>query len=42
MATLPKVMGLTLDLKLTYRTHIHNISVQATTNDKKIISNRMG
>ena len=28
MATLPKVMGLTLDPKLKYSTHIHNISVQ--------------
>ena len=31
MATHPKVLGLTLDPKLTYRTHIHNISVQAHT-----------
>ena len=29
MATHPKVMGLTLDPKLTYSTHIHNISVHA-------------
>ena len=29
MATHPKVLGLTLDPKLTYITHIHNISVQA-------------
>ena len=29
MATHPNVLGLTLDLKLTYSTHIHNISVQA-------------
>ena len=29
MATQPKVLGLTLDPKLTYSTHIHNISVQA-------------
>ena len=29
MATHPKVMGLTLDPKLTYSTHIHNISAQA-------------
>ena len=29
MATHPKIMGLTLDPKLTYSTHIHNISVQA-------------
>ena len=29
MATHPKVLGLTLDPKLTYRTHIYNISVQA-------------
>ena len=29
MATHPKVLGLTLDPKLTYRTQIHNISVQA-------------
>ena len=29
MATHPKVLGLTLDPKLTYRTHIHNISVHA-------------
>ena len=29
MATHPKVPGLTLDPKLTYSTHIHNISVQA-------------
>ena len=29
MATHPKVLSLTLDPKLTYSTHIHNISVQA-------------
>ena len=29
MATHPKVLGLTLDPKLTYVTHIHNISVHA-------------
>ena len=29
MATHPKVLGLTLDPKLTYSTHINNISVQA-------------
>ena len=29
MAMHPKVLGLTLDPKLTYSTHIHNISVQA-------------
>ena len=29
MATHPRVLGLTLDPKLTYSTHIHNISVQA-------------
>ena len=29
MATNPKVLGLTLDPKLTYNTHIHSISVQA-------------
>ena len=29
MAMPPKVLGLTLDPKLTYSTHIHNISVQA-------------
>ena len=29
MATHPKGLGLTLDPKLTYNTHIHNISVQA-------------
>ena len=29
MATHPKVLGLTLDQKLTYSTHIHSISVQA-------------
>ena len=29
MATHPKVMGLTLDPKLTYSTHVHKISVQA-------------
>ena len=29
MATHPKVLGLTLDPKLTFSTHIHNISVQA-------------
>ena len=29
MATHPKVLGLTLDPKLTYSTHIHNISLQA-------------
>ena len=28
MATHPTVLGLILDLKLTYSTHIHNISVQ--------------
>ena len=31
MATHPKVLGLTLDPKLTYSTHIYNISVQAHT-----------
>ena len=31
MATHPKVLGLTLDPKLTYSTHIHNISVHAHT-----------
>ena len=31
MATHPKAMGLTLDQKLTYSTHIHNIPVQAHT-----------
>ena len=31
MATQPKVLGLTLDPKLTYTTHIHNISVHAHT-----------
>ena len=31
MATHPKVLGLTLDPKLTYSTHIHNISLQAYT-----------
>ena len=31
MATNPKVLGLTLDPKLTYSTHIHNIYVQAHT-----------
>ena len=29
MATYRKVLGLTLDTKLTYSTHIHNISVHA-------------
>ena len=29
MARHPKVLGLTLDTKLTYNTHIHNISVHA-------------
>ena len=29
MATYPNVLGLTLDPKLTYSIHIHNISVQA-------------
>ena len=29
MATHPNVLGLTLDPKLTYSIHIHNISVQA-------------
>ena len=29
VTTHPKVLGLTLDPKLTYSTHIHNISVQA-------------
>ena len=42
MATHPRILGLTLDPKLTYSTHIHNISVQATTNDKSTHSNRMG
>ena len=31
MAMHPKVLGLTLDPKLTYSTHIHSISVQAHT-----------
>ena len=31
MATHPNVLGLTLDPKLTYSTHIHNISLQAHT-----------
>ena len=31
MATHPTVLGLTLDPKLTYSTHIHNISIQAHT-----------
>ena len=31
MATYPNVLGHTLDLKLTYSTHIHNISVHAYT-----------
>ena len=31
VATHPKVMGLTLEPKLTYSTHIHNISAQAHT-----------
>ena len=31
MATHPKVLGITLDPKFTYSTHIHNISVQAHT-----------
>ena len=31
MATHPKVLGLTLDRKLTYSPHIHNISLQAHT-----------
>ena len=31
MAVHPKILGLTLDPKLTYSTHIHNISVQAHT-----------
>ena len=39
MATHPKVLNLTLDPKLTYSTHIHNISLQATTNDKSNHSN---
>ena len=42
MATHPKVLGLTLDPKLTYSIHIHNISVQATTNNKNTHNNRMG
>ena len=29
MATLPNVLGLTLDPKLKYSTHIHSISIQA-------------
>ena len=29
MATHPKVLGVTLDPKITYNTHIHNISVHA-------------
>ena len=37
MATQPKVMSLTLDTKLTYSTHIHNISVQAHTPLQMII-----
>ena len=31
MATRPKVLGLTLDTKLTYSTHTYNISVHANT-----------
>ena len=31
IASHPEVLGLTLDRKLTYSTHIHNISVQAHT-----------
>ena len=31
MATHPQILNLTLDPKLTYRTHIHNISVHAHT-----------
>ena len=42
MASHPKVVGFTLDPKLTYSTHIHNISVQATTNDKSTHSHETG
>ena len=42
MATHPNVLGITLDPKLTYSTHIHNSSVQATKNDKNTHSNMMG
>ena len=38
MTTCPKVLGLTLDPKLTYSTHIHNISVQAHTSPQIIIA----
>ena len=42
MATHPKVLGLTLDPKLTYSRHIHNISVQAHKPFKSTHCNRMG
>ena len=45
MATHPKVLGLTLDPKLAYSTHIHNISVQTHKPlqiNKNTHSNRMG
>ena len=46
MATQPKVLGLTLDPKVTYSTHIHNISVHAhkplQINHKSTHRNRMG
>ena len=44
MATHPKVLGLTLDPKLTYNTHIHNLSTrtQTSTNHKKHSLHRVG
>ena len=45
MATHPKVLGLTLDPKITYSTpHLQHLSTstQATTNDKSTQSNRIG
>ena len=38
MATHPKLLVLTLDPKLTYSTHIHNISVQANKSLQKALT----
>ena len=44
IATHPMVLGLSLDPKFTYSTHIHNLSTstQPATTDKNTHSNRMG
>ena len=45
MATHTKVLGLTLDPKLTYNTYVHNISIQAHKTlqmIKALTANRMG